>query len=293
MTTTLTRPAAIAAERRPRRRPQRVRRNWAGALGGFVWLAIIVLPLYYIVISSLRDQAGFFTSNPLAPPTHPTLANYWLALQNNFGMYFLNSVTVTLAAVLATMAVSLVAAYALVRNTSAASARTFSFLLLGLAIPSHATIIPLYWMITRMHLYDSLLALILPSIGFAVPITVLILSNFIRDIPKELFESMRVDGAGEWGILVRLVVPLARPALVTVGIYDALHVWNGFLLPLILTQSENRRVLPMALWTFQGENTVDVPATLAAVILSTLPILLLYIFGRRLLLSGLTAGFGK
>jgi raffinose/stachyose/melibiose transport system permease protein len=104
---------------------------------------------------------------------------------------------------------------------------------------------------------------------------------------------MRVDGAGEWGILVRLVVPLARPALVTVGIYDALHVWNGFLLPLILTQSENRRVLPMALWTFQGENTVDVPATLAAVILSTLPILLLYIFGRRLLLSGLTAGFGK
>ena len=87
---------------------------------------------------------------------------------------------------------------------------------MGLAIPLQATIIPVYLIIIRLHLYDSLLAIILPSIAFAIPLSVLVLSNFIRDVPKELFESMRVDGASEWGTLWHLAFPLTRPALVTV-----------------------------------------------------------------------------
>lgn len=117
--------------------------------------------------------------------------------------------------------------------------------------------------------------------------------NFLRDIPKELFESMFVDGATNAQILTRLVVPLARPAIGTVVIYDALQVWNGFLLPLVLTQSENIRVLPLALWNFQGQFSIDVPATLAAVVLSAVPVLVLYVLARRQLVSGLTAGVGK
>jgi raffinose/stachyose/melibiose transport system permease protein len=214
-------------------------------------------------------------------------------LQSGFGLYFLNSVIITVAAVAVTVTISLMAAYAVVRGNGRFVRSTFSVFLLGLAIPTHATIIPLYYMITRAHLYDSLLALILPSIGFAVPITVLILANFMRDIPYELFESMRLDGAGDWRILWNLVLPLARPALVTVAIYDGLHVWNGFLFPLILTQSADKRVLPMALWTFQSEFTVNVPGSLAAVVLSTLPMLVAYVLGRRHLVRGLTAGFGK
>ena len=108
---------------------------------------------------------------------------------------------------------------------------------MGLAIPLQATIIPVYLIIIRLQLYDSLLAIILPSIAFAIPLSVLVLANFIRDVPKELFESMRVDGASEWSTLWRLAFPLTRPALVTVAIYNGLAVWNGFLLPLILTQS--------------------------------------------------------
>jgi raffinose/stachyose/melibiose transport system permease protein len=122
---------------------------------------------------------------------------------------------------------------------------------------------------------------------------VLILGNFIRDVPKELFESMRLDGASEWGTMWRLAFPLTRPALVTVGVYQALQVWNAFLLPLVLTQSPELRVLPLALWTFQGQYTINIPAVLASVILSTLPILAIYIIGRRQLLSGLAAGFTK
>ncbi|PZG13439.1 carbohydrate ABC transporter permease [Nonomuraea aridisoli] len=267
--------------------------NVGAGIGGFVWLAVIILPIYYVVISSLRSQTGFFDGNPLAPPDHISFEKYALVLQSGFGRYFLNSVVITVVSVTVTVAFSLMAAYGVVRGEGRLARTSFSVFLLGLAIPVHATIIPLYYMITRLHLYDSLLALILPSIGFAVPITVLILANFIRDIPRELFESMRIDGATDWGMLWRLVLPLARPALVTVGIYDALHVWNGFLFPLILTQSADLRVLPMALWAFQGEFTVDVPAVLAAVVLSTLPMLVAYVLGRRHLVRGLTAGFGK
>ncbi|MGW0082290.1 carbohydrate ABC transporter permease [Streptomyces sp. NPDC003393] len=274
--------------RRVRRRP-----NVLGGLGGLVWLAVIIVPVYYVVISSLRPQQGFFATDPLAIPSKVTFANYSLVLGSGFGRYFLNSVIITVASVAVTVVLSLMAAYAVVRGRTRLSRGAFSVFLLGLAIPVHATIIPLYYMISRAHLYDSLLALILPSIGFAVPITVLILSNFIRDIPGELFESMRMDGATDWRMLVSLVLPLTRPAVVTVSIYDALHVWNGFLFPLILTQSPGNRVLPMALWTFQGEFTVNVPAILAAVVLSTIPMLAAYLLGRRYLVRGLTAGFGK
>jgi raffinose/stachyose/melibiose transport system permease protein len=104
---------------------------------------------------------------------------------------------------------------------------------------------------------------------------------------------MRVDGAGEWKMLWTLVVPLARPALVAVGIYDALIVWNGFLFPLILTQSPGNAVLPLALFNYEGQYAINVPAILAAVVLSLLPLLALYAVARRQLLGGLTAGMGK
>jgi ABC-type spermidine/putrescine transport system permease subunit I len=116
--------------------------------------------------------------------------------------------------------------------------------------------------IIRPHLYDTLLAMILPSIAFAIPLSVLVLSNFIRDVPRELFESMRLDGRSEWGTLWRLAFPLTRPALVTVTIYNGLQVWNNFLLPLILTTSPERRTLPLALWSFQGQYSVNVPRSL-------------------------------
>jgi raffinose/stachyose/melibiose transport system permease protein len=122
---------------------------------------------------------------------------------------------------------------------------------------------------------------------------VLILTSFMRDVPKELFESMRVDGASEWRTLWNLVLPLTRPAIATVAVYQALQVWNGFLFPLVLTHSSRIRVMPLALWAFEGEFTLDVPGVLAAVVLSVLPILAAYIVGRRQLVAGLTAGFGK
>jgi raffinose/stachyose/melibiose transport system permease protein len=273
--------------------PGRLRPNLLGGLGGWLWLAIIIVPIYYVVITSFKNQAGFFTSNPMLPATEPTLDNYKLVLENNFVRYFTNSLIVTLGTVLPALLVSFMAAYAIVRGRSKFLSMTNNLFLLGLAIPLHATIIPIYWMITRAHLYDTLLALILPSVAFAIPVSVLILSNFMRDVPNELFESMRLDGCSDWAMMWRLALPMTKPAVITVGIYNALHVWNGFLFPLILTQSPATRVLPLSLWTFQGEFSVNIPAILASVVLATLPLLVIYVVARRQLLAGLTAGFSK
>ena len=293
MSTTVATP--VAAPPRAPSAPRRIKggRNYLGGLFAWVWLAIIIIPVYYVVITSFKDQGAFFTQNPLALPSPPTFAAYLDVWEAGIGRYFLNSVIVTIGAVIPLVLFSFLASYAIVRGDSRLLRFSRTLFLLGLAIPAQATIVPLYLIITRIHMYDSLGALILPSIAFGIPLTVLILSNFIRDVPRELFESMRLDGCTDWQMAWKLAFPLTRPAIVTVSIYNGLHVWNGFLFALILTQSPDKRVMPLALWAFQGEYSVNIPAILAAVVLSTLPILVLYVLGRRQLLRGLTAGFGK
>jgi raffinose/stachyose/melibiose transport system permease protein len=283
------------AEQRPGFSASKLLRfNWIGGTFGWIWLVIVMVPIYWLVITSFKSQSSYFVTNTFAPPSDPTLENYKTVIDNDFVRYFLNSVVVSVGAVVPAVAVSFMAAYAVVRGAGNRWLRSInSLFLLGLAIPLQAVIIPIYLIIIRLHMYDTLLAIILPSIAFAIPLSVLVLSNFIRDVPRELFESMRLDGASEWGTLWRLAFPLTRPALVTVTIYNALGIWNGFILPLILTQSPNQRTMPLALWTFQGIFGVNVPAIAASVTLTTLPIILLYAIGRRQLLSGLTAGFGR
>ncbi|MCD0447335.1 carbohydrate ABC transporter permease [Glycomyces sp. A-F 0318] len=269
------------------------RPNVVGAAFAWLWLAVIILPIYYIFITSLRPREDYYAENPLSWPANPTLTAYQRVLENDFLRFFANSVVVTAASVAVTLAVSVMAAYVVVRSRDGFGRNLFRVALLGIAIPIQAAIIPVYYLIVQLGLYDTLAALILPSIAFSIPLTLLILTSFLREIPESLFESMRMDGATEWRILLRLVVPLARPALATVGVYQALQVWNGFLFPLVLTQSAETRVLPLSLWSFQGQFGVDVPAVLAAVVLSILPMLAAYILARRQLVSGLTAGFGK
>jgi raffinose/stachyose/melibiose transport system permease protein len=297
MSATLTRPQRPAAGRgeRPHRTGSATHgRNWLGGLAGWLWLGVVVIPIYWVLITSFKAQSSYYASNPMVPPSEPTLENYRFVIESDFITYFVNSVVVTAGAVVPAVTFSFMAAYAIVRGWPGRFLRMVNGLfLMGLAIPLQATVIPVYLIIIKLHLYDSLLALILPSIAFAIPLSVLVLTNFIRDVPRELFESMRVDGASEWTTMWRLAAPLTRPALVTVTIYNALTIWNGFLLPLILTTSPTQRTLPLALWTFQGQFSVNVPAVVAAVVLTTLPILVLYAFGRRQLLSGLAAGFSR
>lgn len=280
---------------RPTRRTNNLlKKNWIGGTFGWLWLLVVMIPIYWIVITSFKTQANYFITNTFAPPSDPTLDNYRTVIDNQIVRYFFNSVIVTLGATLPAVLISFMAAYAIVRGSGNFVLRwTNNLFLMGLAIPLQAVIIPVYLIIIRLKLYDSLLGLILPSLAFAIPLSVLVLRNFIRDVPKELFESMHIDGATEWGILWRLAFPLTRPALVTVTIYSALGIWNGFLLPLVLTQSPEKRTIPLALVNLQGQFGVNTPAIAASVTLTTIPIVLLYAIGRRQLVSGLTAGVGK
>ncbi|GCE45247.1 raffinose/stachyose/melibiose transport system permease protein [Thermosporothrix hazakensis] len=272
------------------------RRGWWEILPftfGIIWFLIAFFPVLYMFGTSLRPLSDYFTDIPWLPPSHPTLENYSSVLASDFGLYFMNTVFVTVFSVLLIVIVSLLSAYAISRIRNRVTQFIFNLFLVGLAIPLQATIIPIYAITINLHLYDSLYALILPSVAFGIPLSVLVLVTYIRDIPRELFEAMLIDGAGHFRILRALVLPLSRPALTTVIIYETIQVWNGFLFPLVLTQSTNVRVLPLALWNFQGQYTTNVPAIMAAVFLSATPIILLYIFGRRQLLSGLVAGFSK
>lgn len=267
--------------------------NILGGFLGWVWLATVIVPVYYILITSVRQQNDIFTENPLSLPSNPTFDAYKRVFENDFLLYVGNSVFVTVMTVLIILIVSFMVSYMIVRRNDAWSRGIYKVIITGLAIPMQATIIPVYYIIIQIGLYDTLWALILPSAAFAIPISVLIMTNFLRDVPLSLFEAMAVDGASEFTTMVRLAIPMVKPAIITVAIYDALNVWNGFLFPLILTQSASNRVIPLSLWLFQGQFTVDVLGILAAVVISVLPILTAYIFGRRQMVAGLTAGFGK
>ena len=267
--------------------------NIVGGLLGWIWLAVVVVPVYYILVTSVRNQNDLFSQNLLSLPSHITFGAYRRVFQNHFLRYIWNSVFVTVVTVAIILLVTFMVAYMIVRRNDKWSRRVYKFIITGLAIPMQAVIIPVYYLIIRIGLYDTLWALILPSAAFAIPISVMILTNFLRDIPQSLFEAMSVDGASEFMTMTKLAVPMVRPAIITVAIYDGLNVWNGFLFPLILTQSADNRVIPLSLWLFQGQFTVDTPGILAAVVISVLPILTAYIFGRKQMVAGLTAGFSK
>ncbi|MBV9288034.1 MAG: carbohydrate ABC transporter permease [Hyphomicrobiales bacterium] len=257
------------------------------------WLVITIYPLYYIAMVSFETRQSFSSNQSLLVPSGVTGANYATTFENGILHYFLNSVIVTIACMAGVLVVSLPLAYAIARLRNRYTAAVFRLLLLGLAVPIQACIIPIYVLMIHIGLYNTLFGLIPAQVAFGIPITVLILVNFIRDIPQDLFAAMRLDGVGDLGLIWHLVTPLSRPALTTVAIYNAIQTWNNFLFPLVLTQSSDVQTLPLALQSFEGQFGIDIPGLMAAVVLSALPVILLYVFAQRQLVGGLTAGFGK
>lgn len=280
------------AQQRPGRRST-TRPNYGAGVATAVWLVIIAVPLYTMVKYSLQLPTDYLGGSPLAWPKHLTFSNYTYVLQNGFARFFLNTALVTAGTVALVLGLAVPCAYAIVRSSSRLVSGWFRVFLFGLAIPAQATVIPVYLLITNLKLYDSLVAIILPSAAFGLPISILVLVGSLREIPRETYEAMSLDGANARRVFFNLVLPLGRSAIVTVGIFTALGAWNGFIFPLLLTQSETARVLTLSLYTFQGEFQTNVPGLMAAVVLSALPIFALYLFGRRWLMAGLAGMGGK
>ncbi|WP_047867528.1 carbohydrate ABC transporter permease [Nocardiopsis sp. RV163] len=277
----------------PRRRPGRRRPNLLAGLGALVWLAVVGVPLYALFVATVQRSENYTSAGPLTPPTDPTLDNYVKAVENGVLGFVLNTAIVTVAVVAIVLVLASMTGFAVVRSRTRWTTGVFRMFLLGLAIPSQAVIIPVYLIIIELGLYDTLTAIVLPTAAFALPVCVLILVGSMRDISEELYEAMALDGAGPVRTFLQLVVPMSRSGLSTIGVYAALQAWNGFLFPLILTQSSDNRLITMGLFEFQGEYRVDVPGMLAAVVLATLPLFLVYLFARRSLVRGMMGVGGK
>ncbi len=271
---------------------------WRRADGGsssqapLAWLVIVGAPIYYTVIVGLEPESSFLVTNPWYPSKGVTLQNYLAVFNSGFWTYLRNSVVVAGGATLISISISLLAAFAVVYRVSRPTGLIFSMFLIGFAVPIQALIIPLYVEILRTHLYNTLIGLILPLAAFSLPITVLILVNFLRDVPRELMNAMQIDGATPLQVLRLLVLPVTLPAVMTVAIFDFVTAWNNFLFPLILTQSSSNATLPLAVFNFEGTHFSNVPNIMACVAISAAPLLLLYLVGRKRMLVGLTAGLG-
>ncbi|MDG4834279.1 carbohydrate ABC transporter permease [Solwaraspora sp. WMMD1047] len=268
-------------------------RTWLANIGATLWLIVVAVPIYFIAITSLRTSEAYVTEGALRLPSALTFENYRQLIDLGFGRFLLNSAIVTVATVAGVLLLAVPAAYSIVRSRSRSVRLAFAVFLFGLAIPAQAVIIPIYLIITRLHLYDALTAIILPTVAFSLPMAIIVLTSHLRDISKDHYEAMIMDGADTVSVFFKLVLPSARPALVTVGIFSGLNAWNGFIFPLVLTQSEDQRVVPLGLWAFQSQYGTDVPGLFAAVLISTVPVLALYLFGRRQLLRGLSAAYSR
>jgi ABC-type glycerol-3-phosphate transport system permease component len=253
-----------------------------------LWLVVVLAPIYFMVLSSLRTEGTYVTANPWVPSGSLTLSQYSTVFDAGLGTYLLNSAIVTVVSILLTLTLSLATAFRILRGTSRASGWSLRVIVFGLAVPIQSLIIPLYLIIDKLGLYDTLEAPILVLSAAAIPVSVLIMASFVRDIPRELFDAMAADGASERRIFISLIVPLCRPVLATLGIYDGINVWNNFLVPLVLTQSNSNAVLPLGLYKFYSQYGVDVPAIMAAVLLSVLPIVVLYVGLHRQFVQGLS-----
>ncbi|GAB3458793.1 carbohydrate ABC transporter permease [Streptomonospora sediminis] len=271
----------------------RHRPNLVAGLGAFCWLLVVGVPIYALLSATFQQSTEYRSAGPLALPADPTLDNYARAIDNGLAGFVLNTLVVTAGTVVLVVALAVTAGYAIVRTRTWMSDSFFRMFLLGLAIPNQAVIIPVYLIIVQMGLYDSLIAIMLPTAAFALPVCILILTGSMRDISDDLYEAMALDGAGAGRTFFQLVVPLSRSGISTVAVYAALQAWNGFLFPLILTQSQANRVITLGLFEFQGTYRVDIAGLLAAVVLATIPLFIVYLVARRSLVSGLMGVGGK
>jgi raffinose/stachyose/melibiose transport system permease protein len=258
----------------------------------FTAMAIVwLVPLVIIILTSLRSQGDLLGNGIFGWPEEVRWANFSRAWGiGNFSTYFRNSAILIVVKVPLGIIVSSLAAYPLAKMQFRLRSVLFIFFLFGLAIPVHVTLTPLLVMMKQIGIAGNLAALIPPYVVFGLPFQIFVMRGFFRTVPSELLEAARLDGASEWGIFWRILMPLSTPALATLFIIDALATWNELLIALVLISATEWRTVPVGLLQFQGQFSSRYTEMMAGVVISITPIIILYIFLQRYMVSGLTAG---
>lgn len=275
----------------------RVRSGLGGRLGtvllGALWLLVTTLPFIFLVFTTFKSQSDIYSTPIWALPKTFDLGNYLLVLQGSFFTYLKNSLLVVALSIAVTLLLSSMAAFAFARLKFRLSGPLFGLIVAGLIVPVHVTLIPIYLLTRSMGLYDSVFALIGPYVAFSLPISIFILTEFMRQIPREMEESAQIDGCGPVRMYVSIFLPLTMPGLATVAIYNGISMWNEFIFAYVLTSTPAHRTLPLAIWDFQSEHSANMPAILAVVTLTALPLIVAYAFGQERIIKGMMAGSVK
>ena len=263
-------------------------------IGLGLWALINLFPVYWMFTFSLKNNAEIFGENVAGLPKHWLWSNYAQAMKTgNMGRYFLNSGIVAVATILITLGVALMATFALTRLIWKRRRTLNKFFMLGLTIPIHASIVPIYVTLSRMGLLNTYLALIIPYSAFSLSMAILVCTGFMNEIPRELDESACIDGCGVFGIFFRIIVPLMKPAVATVGIYTFLQCWNELMFANIFISKGALRTLPVGIQSLSGQFTTDWGPIGAALVVATFPTLFIYVFLSKRIQESFIAGAVK
>lgn len=255
-------------------------------------LFVTGFPYLFMMNTAFKGQFEFMTA-PFSLPVEWKIENFTSLFTGQFMTYFFNSVVVSSLSVILVIIFAAMVSFPLARMKFRLNKPLFLLFIIGMMIPIHTTLIPIYVLTQRLGLYDTIWGLLGPYIAFALPISIFIFHQFMREIPVELEEAARMDGCGDYRLFWKVMFPMLTPAISTVTIYNFIHIWNEFVFALVLTSDKNSATLPLGLKQFYGEFSIDVPAIMAALLLASLPLIFVYLLAQEKVVKGLSAGSVK
>lgn len=251
---------------------------------------IAVVPTIYMISTALKSQEEYVIDK-IGFPAEPVLDHFKAAvIDSPFLLWMANSVTLVVGAVGLSTIVSCLGAYAIARMRFAGKDMLFATSTSLMAVPPVVMIVPLFVLYTQLDLISTFHGAILIYAGLITPFSVYLLTTFFRTLPRELFESARIDGARDFGILWRVVLPLSLPAVLTLIVVNSLFVWNDLLIAIIFLQDDSSRTLMAGLSVFQGRYNNQIPLTMAGMVIASAPMVILYIAFQKYFVRGLMAG---
>lgn len=254
---------------------------------------VFLYPIFLMIMSSFKTKLELFTS-PLGLPESFTMENYAMVWDKvNFSGYLLNSVLVSSISVFIVIFVSSLAGFYLARYNFKWNPFILFFFMIGLMLPMKLAIIPLYLLMMNLGLLDTIFSLIAVYVAGGIPFAVFLFYGFFRTVPKDLEHSARLDGANDFQVYLKIVLPLMKPSISIVAIVNLVNVWNDFFYPLIFIRSDEFRTVPLGMLTLFGEYDTEWNLLFAGLTISSLPLLIAFLFASRTFIDGLTQGAVK
>lgn len=258
------------------------------------WALIDLFPVYWMFTFSLKNNEEIYGENVIGLPKYWIWENYSQALNTGkMPVYFKNSVIVAVLTIAIVLFVSLMATYGMTRLVWKGRRKMNKFFMLGLTIPIHASIVPIYVTLSRLHMLNSYWSLVIPYAAFSLAMGILICTGFMNELPVDLDEAACIDGCGVWGIFFRIIVPLMRPAVSTIGIYTFLQCWNELMFANVFISNSAYKTLPVGIQALSGQYTTSWGPIGAALVMGTFPTLLVYVFLSKRIQESFIAGAVK